>query len=54
MAILRFHVDIKGSDVEVIAMRDKIISALNDLHLTVKRMPDETRVHISAPKERKP
>ena len=46
--VLRFHIKIKGSTkAEVMAMRDKVITALNGLDLTVEKMPDETRVHVS-------
>lgn len=50
---LRFHVYIKGSCTEITAVRDEIIAALNGLELTVKRMPDDTRVHVSPKKDGK-
>ncbi len=46
--VLRIHIKLKGQNrTEVMAMRDKVISALNGLDLTVEKMPDETRVHVS-------
>ncbi len=46
--VLRIHIKLKGSTrKELITMRDEVITALKSLDLTVEKMPDETRVHVS-------